>query len=89
MVDVERPTFLLQIRLHFTIAFYKFFQNITILSLIDDILRRFANRNVLMPVFRYHRDAAILTTLFDYDSTVRRKKRITVGYSLITFLITK
>ena len=89
MVDVERPTFLLQIQLHFTIAFYKSFQNITILSLIDDILKRFANRNVLIPVFRYRRDAAILTILFDYDSTVRREKRSTVGYSLITFLILK
>ena len=64
MVDVERPTFLLQIRLHFTIAFYKSFQSITILSLIDDILKRFANQNVLIPDFRYHRDAAIIDDTF-------------------------
>ena len=74
MVDVERPTFLLRIRLHFSIAFYKFFQNITIDSQIDDILKRLVDRDALISVFRYHRDAAILTTLFDHDSTVRRKR---------------
>ena len=80
MVDVERPNFLLQIRLHFSIVFYKFSQNVTIHSLIDDILKRFVNRNALIPVFRHHRDAAILTTFFDHDSTARRKRRYPFAY---------
>ena len=81
MVDVQRPTFLLRIRLYFSIAFYKSFENIRIHSLIDDILKQFVNQNALIPVFQYHRDAAILTTLFDHDSTVKRKRQSSFAYS--------
>ena len=89
MVDVERPNFLLQILLCFSIAFYISFQNITIHSLIDIILKGFVNRDAVIPFSQYHRDVAILKTLFDHGSTVRHKRRCSFAYSLITLIIFK